>query len=169
MKKLILSETHKKLGGKMVNFANYYMPVQYSDGVITEHNTVRNSVGVFDVSHMGEIFISGEKSIEFLQYITSNDVRKLKPGQIQYSYFPNEKGGIVDDFLLYMLNVNSYLLVVNASNIIKDISWLNKYNSFNCIIDNQSENYSLFAVQGPSSIKLLQELTSIDLSSIPLA
>jgi aminomethyltransferase len=166
MKKLILSDIHQNIGGKMVEFANYYMPVQYSGGVIAEHNAVRNSVGVFDVSHMGEIFISGKKSLDFLQYITSNDVSLLTPGCIQYSCFPNERGGIVDDFLLYMLKENSYLLVVNASNIKKDISWINKHNSFNCIIDNQSENYSLLAVQGPDSINLLQELTSIDLSSI---
>ena len=166
MKKLILSDIHKKIGGKMVDFANYYMPVQYRDGVIAEHNAVRNSVGVFDVSHMGEIFISGEKSLEFLQYITSNDVSLLKPGDIQYSCFPNERGGIVDDFLLYMLKENSYLLVVNASNIKKDITWINKHNSFDCIIDNQSDNYSLLAVQGPNSINLLQELTKINLSSI---
>ena len=150
----------------MVDFAGYKMPVQYKEGVIAEHHTVRRNVGVFDVSHMGEIFISGENSLEFLQYITSNDVSRLIPGSVQYSCLPNSIGGIVDDFLLYMLAENSYLLVVNAMNLQKDLDWINKHNIFDCIIDDQSHNYSLLAVQGPKSIKLLQELTNIDLSQV---
>ena len=150
----------------MIDFSGYYMPVQYSEGIKIEHKTVRESVGVFDVSHMGEIFISGEKSLDFLQYITTNDVSRLKPGKVQYTCFPNNSGGIVDDLLLYMLEKNKYLLVVNASNIEKDIAWINKYNTFECIIENQSENYSLLAIQGPKSIDLLQELTDINLSEI---
>ncbi|MBT3571373.1 MAG: glycine cleavage system aminomethyltransferase GcvT, partial [Flavobacteriales bacterium] len=166
MKKLVLSDLHESLGGKMVEFAGYKMPVQYADGVKLEHQTVREAVGVFDVSHMGEVFISGDKALDFLQYITSNDVSKLIPGKVQYTCLPNTEGGIVDDFLLYMIAKNNYLLVVNASNMEKDLAWINKHNSFGCKIDNQSDNYSLLAVQGPKSIELLQELTSVDLSEI---
>jgi aminomethyltransferase len=141
------------------------MPVQY-EGVKAEHHTVRNEVGVFDVSHMGEVFVTGEKALDFLQYITTNDVSKLTPGKIQYTCLPNTDGGIVDDFLLYMLAENSYLLVVNASNMEKDLAWINKHNTFGCTINNQSDNYSLLAVQGPKSIELLQELTIVNLSEI---
>jgi len=165
MKQLVLSEIHESLGGKMVEFAGYYMPVQY-EGVKAEHHTVRNEVGVFDVSHMGEVFVSGEKALDFLQYITTNDVSKLTPGKIQYTCLPNADGGIVDDFLLYMTAKNNYLLVVNASNMEKDLAWINKHNTFGCTINNQSDNYSLLAVQGPKAIELLQELTKINLSEI---
>ena len=165
MKQLVLSEIHESLGGKMVEFAGYNMPVQY-EGVKAEHHTVRNEVGVFDVSHMGEVFVNGEKALDFLQYITSNDVSKLTPGKIQYTCLPNADGGIVDDFLLYMLEENRYLLVVNASNMEKDLAWINKHNTFGCTINNQSDNYSLLAVQGPKSIELLQELTDVNLSDI---
>ena len=166
MKKLVLSDLHESLGGKMVEFAGYKMPVQYAEGVRLEHQTVREAVGVFDVSHMGEVFISGDKALDFLQYITSNDVSKLIPGKVQYTCLPNTEGGIIDDFLLYMIAKNNYLLVVNASNIEKDLDWINKHNSFGCKIDNQSDNYSLLAVQGPKSIELLQELTTEDLLEI---
>ena len=149
----------------MVEFSGYNMPVQY-EGVKSEHHTVRNEVGVFDVSHMGEVFVSGENSLDFLQYITTNDVSNLNPGKIQYTCLPNSEGGIVDDFLLYMISKNSYLLVVNASNMEKDLAWINKHNTFGCFVDNQSDNYSLLAVQGPKTIKLLQELTNINLSEI---
>ena len=165
MKQLVLSEIHESLGGKMVEFAGYYMPVQY-EGVKAEHHTVRNEVGVFDVSHMGEVFVSGEMALDFLQYITTNDVSKLTPGKIQYTCLPNADGGIVDDFLLYMTAKNNYLLVVNASNMEKDLAWINKHNTFGCTINNQSDNYSLLAVQGPKAIELLQELTKINLSEI---
>ena len=165
MKQLVLSEMHQSLGGKMVEFAGYYMPIQY-EGVKAEHHTVRNEVGVFDVSHMGEVFVSGENALNFLQYITTNDVSKLKPGKIQYTCLPNADGGIVDDFLLYMIGENNYLLVVNASNMEKDLAWINKHNTFGCAINNQSDNYSLLAVQGPKSIELLQELTVVNLSEI---
>ena len=165
MKQLVLSDIHESIGGKMVEFAGYNMPVQYV-GVKAEHHTVRNEVGVFDVSHMGEVFVTGEKALDFLQYITSNDVSKLTPGKIQYTCLPNTDGGIVDDFLLYMLAENSYLLVVNASNMEKDLAWINKHNTFGCAINNQSDNYSLLAVQGPKSIELLQELTVVNLSEI---
>ena len=165
MKQLVLSEIHEILGGKMVEFAGYNMPVQY-EGVKAEHHTVRNKVGVFDVSHMGEVFVTGDKALDFLQYITTNDVSKLTPGKIQYTCLPNADGGIVDDFLLYMIAENNYLLVVNASNMEKDLAWINKHNTFGCTIDNQSDNYSLLAVQGPKAIELLQELTKINLSEI---
>jgi len=166
MKKLVLSDLHESIGGKMVEFAGYKMPVQYADGVKVEHQTVREAVGVFDVSHMGEVFVSGDKALDFLQYITSNDVSKLIPGKVQYTCLPNTEGGIVDDFLLYMIAKNNYLLVVNASNMEKDLAWINKHNSFGCKIDNQSDNYSLLAVQGPKSIELLQELTDVNLFDI---
>ena len=165
MKKLILSDVHEELGGKMVDFAGYFMPVQY-EGVNAEHLAVRENVGVFDVSHMGEVFVSGENALDFLQYITSNDVSKLIPGKVQYTCLPNKQCGIVDDFLLYMITENNYLLVVNASNIEKDLAWINKHNSFGCTIANQSDDYSLFAVQGSNAIELLQQLTQVNLSEI---
>ena len=165
MKKLVLSDLHESIGGKMVDFAGYYMPVQY-EGVKAEHYTVRNEVGVFDVSHMGEIFVKGVEAEDFLQYVTSNDVSKLTPGKIQYSCMPNGEGGIVDDLLVYKLAVSSYLLVVNASNLEKDWAWLNTNNKWECELNNVSDEYSLLAVQGPQSIALLQELTDVDLSDI---
>ena len=165
MKKLVLSDVHEELGGKMVDFAGYFMPVQY-EGVNAEHLAVRENVGVFDVSHMGEVFVSGENALDFLQYITSNDVSKLIPGKVQYTCLPNKQCGIVDDFLLYMIAENNYLLVVNASNIEKDLAWINKHNSFGCTIANQSDDYSLFAVQGSNAIELLQQLTQVNLSEI---
>ncbi len=166
MKKLVLSELHEILGGKMVDFAGYCMPVQYEKGVKEEHRIVREEVGVFDVSHMGEVFVNGENSLNFLQYITSNDVSKLSPGKVQYTCLPNSEGGIVDDFLLYMIEENKYLLVVNASNMQKDLAWINSHNTFGCAIENKSDIYSLLAVQGPRSIELLQKLTDINLSEI---
>lgn len=165
MKTLVLSNIHENLGARMVDFAGYLMPVQY-EGINTEHQAVREEVGIFDVSHMGEVIVSGKGSEEFLQYITSNDVSKLTPGKVQYTCMPNKQGGIVDDLLLYMLEENKYLLVINASNIKKDLAWLDTHNSFDCIIDNQSDDYSLFAIQGPKSIELLQQLTDVNLSAI---
>ena len=149
----------------MVEFAGYYMPVQY-EGVKVEHQAVRNAVGVFDVSHMGEIFVKGAEAEDFLQYVTSNDVSQLSSGEIQYSCMPNGKGGIVDDLLVYKLAESSYFLVVNASNLDKDWVWLNNNNKWDCKLTNASDEYCLLAVQGPKSITLLQELTDVDLSSI---
>ena len=166
MKKLPLSDMHEKNGGKMVDFAGYYMPVQYIDGIKKEHQIVRNSVGVFDVSHMGEVFVSASKAQEYLQYITSNDVSQLTPGKVQYTCFPNNTGGIVDDFLLYQLAEQEYLLVLNASNIQKDIDWMHVHNTYNVSIIDRSEEYCLFALQGPDSISLLQEITDVNLSNI---
>ena len=166
MKKLPLSDIHEKNGGKMVNFAGYYMPVQYTEGIKKEHKIVRNAVGVFDVSHMGEVFVKGSEAQEYLQYITSNDVSQLTPGKVQYTCFPNNTGGIVDDFLLYQLAKQEYLLVLNASNIQKDIEWMHVHNTYNISIVDRSEEYCLFALQGPQSISLLQEITDINLSNI---
>ena len=165
MKKLFLSNAHESLNAKMVDYAGFYMPVQY-DGVISEHLSVRHNVGVFDVSHMGEIFVSGEGAKEFLQYITSNDISKLGDGKVQYSCLPNLEGGIIDDILVYMINTTSFMLVVNASNIEKDLAWLNTHNSYDCKIDDKSSQYSLLAVQGPNSLELLKELTAIDLTTL---
>ena len=165
MKKLFLSNAHESLNAKMVDYAGFYMPVQY-DGVISEHLSVRHNVGVFDVSHMGEIFVNGEGAKEFLQYITSNDISKLGDGKVQYSCLPNLEGGIIDDILVYMINTTSFMLVVNASNIEKDLAWLNTHNSYDCKIDDKSSQYSLLAVQGPNSLELLKELTDINLTTL---
>jgi aminomethyltransferase len=162
---LSLTPVHKALNAKMVDYAGFNMPVQY-EGVIAEHLAVRNNVGVFDVSHMGEIFISGKGADQFLQYITSNDVSTLINGKVQYSCLPNDDNGIVDDVLVYKIDYNSYLLVVNASNIEKDLAWLNTNNSFGCKIDNQSNFYSLLAVQGPKSLDLLNQLSVETLNEI---
>ncbi len=157
MKKTKFYNVHEKLGAKLIDFAGYLMPVQYTS-IIDEHKAVRNSVGVFDVSHMGEVRIKGEKAFDFVQYITINDVSKLSNGSVQYSAMCNENGGIIDDLLVYRINENEYFLVINASNIEKDINWIRKNNSFGVEILNESDNYSLLAVQGPNSKKVLQEL-----------
>lgn len=162
---LELSSLHKSIGGKMVDYAGFNMAVQY-EGVISEHLAVRNHVGVFDVSHMGEIFISGNEAALFLQFITSNDINKLYPGKVQYSCLPNKKGGIVDDILVYMFEENSFMLVVNASNIKKNVDWLNDNNSYDCKIENKSNDFSLLALQGPESLNLLQKLTKVNLSDL---
>ena len=166
MKKLPLSDIHEKLGAKMVDFAGFYMPIQYTNGIKIEHETVRNSVGVFDVSHMGQIFIKGENSVNFLQYLLSNDVENLVPGKVQYTCMPNHNNGIVDDLLLYMIDVNHYMLVVNASNIDKDFNWLSAENRFNCEIINESDNYSILAVQGPKSKDLLSQITNGNINQL---
>lgn len=167
MKNTALTDKHISLGAKMVEFAGYNMPIQYSN-LLQEHENVRKKVGVFDVSHMGEFILEGKGALELLQYVTSNDVSKLSPGKVQYSCFPNEEGGIVDDLLVYMLDTDKYMLVVNASNIEKDWNWINKWNEkFGAELKNASEFISLLAVQGPLAIKLLQKLTPVDLSAIP--
>lgn len=165
MKKLILDQVHQDLGGKMVDFAGYNMPVQY-EGLNAEHLHVRSAVGVFDVSHMGEFFVEGPQALDFLQKVSSNDVSKLTPGKIQYSCLPNDKGGIVDDLLIYCLAENAYMLVVNASNIEKDYNWLASHLPEGLSIDNQSDNWSLFAVQGPKTAEALQSLTDLDLAGM---
>jgi aminomethyltransferase len=161
-----LNDTHVALGAKMVPFAGYNMPVLYTN-LIEEHHCVRNNVGVFDVSHMGEFFLSGEKALDLIQYVTSNDASKLVDGKVQYSCLPNATGGIVDDLLVYKIRDNEYLLVVNASNIEKDWNWISSHNTFGVEMVNASSNYSLFAVQGPKAASVLQRLTSVDLASMP--
>ena len=148
MKSTALTQKHIDLGAKMVSFAGYNMPVQYQ-GVTVEHLNVRNKVGVFDVSHMGEFFIEGPNALDLIQRVSSNDVSALVDGQVQYSCMPNLKGGIVDDLLVYRFNAEKYMLVVNASNIEKDLNWIQQFNINNVNISNQSDDYSLLAVQGP--------------------
>lgn len=165
MKKVPLNDLHEKLGAKIVPFAGYDMPVRYSSD-IEEHMTVRNDVGVFDVSHMGEFTIKGEKALDLIQQVTSNDASKLVNGQAQYSCLPNDTGGIVDDILVYKIKDNDYLLVVNASNIEKDWNWISKHNTQGAELKNISDELCLFAVQGPKAVAVLQKLTKADLSSI---
>jgi aminomethyltransferase len=157
MKKTRLYPVHEKLGAKIVEFAGYLMPIHYSS-ILAEHKAVRDSVGVFDVSHMGEIFVTGEKAVDFVQHITVNDVSKLYPGRVQYSAMCYNDAGIVDDLLVYKFTDNKFLLVVNASNIEKDFNWMNENNKFGVTLENKSDEYSLIAVQGPNSNKTLQKL-----------
>lgn len=166
LKSTALTEVHVALGAKMVPFAGYNMPVTYS-GLIEEHNAVRNSVGMFDVSHMGEFMLKGERALDLIQLITSNDAAQLTDGRVQYSCMPNDKGGIVDDLLVYRYSDDEYYLVVNASNIEKDWNWIKQHNSFGVEMTNMSDDLSLLAVQGPNAIKVLQKLTEINLSEIP--
>jgi aminomethyltransferase len=147
----------------MIEFAGYNMPVLYQN-LIQEHNAVRNSVGVFDVSHMGEFMLKGEKALDLIQLVTSNDASKLTDGKVQYSCLPNDKGGIVDDLLVYRFSATEYYLVVNASNIEKDWNWISKHNTFGVEMVNMSDDLSLLAVQGPNAIKVIQKLTSVDLA-----
>ena len=166
MKNTALSETHESLGAKMVPFAGYNMPVSY-ESVNVEHEAVRNSVGVFDVSHMGEFLIEGPNALELIQKVTSNDASKLAIGKAQYSCFPNETGGIVDDLIVYRVKEETYLLVVNASNIEKDWNHISKYNAaINAEMKDISESYSLLAIQGPKAVEAMQSITSVDLSAI---
>ena len=158
-------EIHKRYNAKIVEFAGFEMPVEYS-GIKDEHLTVRNNAGVFDVSHMGEIWVKGPNALQFIQKVTSNDASVLKPGQAQYSCFPNGKGGIVDDLLVYNFEPGKYLLVVNASNIQKDFNWLVSQNEFGAELENASDKMSQLAVQGPKAMQILQRLTATDLSSI---
>ena len=165
MKNTALSHIHESLGAKMVPFAGYNMPVQY-EGINAEHETVRNGVGVFDVSHMGEFLIEGEHALELIQRISSNDASKLQVEDAQYSCMPNDTGGIVDDLIIYRVKEQTYLLVVNASNIDKDWEWISKHNSNNAEMKNISENFSLLAIQGPKAVEAMQSLTSVDLAEI---
>lgn len=155
MKKTNFYNIHEKLGAKIVEFAGYLMPIQYSS-IIAEHKAVRNSVGVFDVSHMGEVFVEGEKALDFVQYITINDASKLFPGRVQYSAMCYPDAGIVDDLLVYKIADDKFMLVINASNIEKDFEWMKRNNKFDVSLKNLSEDYSLLAVQGPNSEKVLE-------------
>ena len=165
MKKTALYEKHLELNAKMIDFAGYLMPVQY-EGVVAEHISVKKDVGVFDVSHMGEFYIHGDKAEEFLQRVLSNDISILKNGQAQYNCIPNESGGIVDDLILYKFETNRYMLVVNASNINKDWEFLANKNVFGVQMINVSDDYSLISVQGPKSKNVLQSIFDFDLESV---
>ncbi len=166
MKTTALTSIHRALGAKMVPFAGYEMPVQYA-GLLAEHHAVRTAAGVFDVSHMGEFFLDGPGALDLIQKVTSNDASKLTPGKVQYSCLPNLEGGIVDDLLVYMRAENSYLLVVNASNIEKDWNWIQSYaGAYDCTLVDKSDDYSLLAVQGPQAAALLQPMTAVDLASM---
>ncbi len=166
MKQTPFTDIHIALGAKMHEFAGYNMPIEYS-GIIDEHLTVVNSVGVFDVSHMGEFWVKGPNALEFLQRVCSNDASKLELGKAQYSCFVNEKGGIVDDLIVYHFEPEKYLLVVNAANIEKDWNWCQTHNTMGAELENASEWMAQLAIQGPKAKDLLQELTSVDLSAIP--
>jgi aminomethyltransferase len=165
MKNTALTKTHEALGAKMVPFAGYKMPVQY-EGVNIEHETVRKGVGVFDVSHMGEFLIVGEHALELIQKVSSNDASKLTIGKAQYSCLPNDHGGIVDDLIIYKIKEDTYLLVVNASNIEKDWNWIQSKNDVGATMRDLSDDYSLLAIQGPKAIEAMQSITSHDLSAI---
>ncbi|MGF1558677.1 MAG: glycine cleavage system aminomethyltransferase GcvT [Flavobacteriaceae bacterium] len=166
MKNTALTTTHQALGAKMVPFAGFTMPVSY-EGVNAEHETVRNGVGVFDVSHMGEFLISGPNALDLIQKVSSNDASKLTIGRAQYSCLPNETGGIVDDLIVYKIKEEQYLLVVNASNIEKDWNHISRYNNdFKADMRNISDGYSLLAIQGPKAVEAMQSLSSVDLSAI---
>ncbi len=165
MKNTALTNLHISLGAKMVPFAGYNMPVQYA-GINVEHETVRKSVGVFDVSHMGEFILKGDDALDLIQRVTSNDASKLVDGKVQYSCLPNEDGGIVDDLLVYRINDKAYMLVVNASNIEKDWNWIAKYNTKNVEMHNISDKTSLLAVQGPKAAETLQKLTTMNLNEM---
>lgn len=164
-KKLILHSVHEELGGKLIPFAGYLMPVRYSSDK-EEHLAVRNNVGIFDVSHMGEFMIKGTGALDLIQRVTSNDASKLTDGKAQYSCLPNEEGGIVDDLIVYKISDDNYMLVVNASNIQKDWDWISKFNSEGVEMRNVSENYCLFAVQGPNALSALQKITPVNLAEI---
>jgi len=165
MKNTALTETHEALGAKMVPFAGYNMPVQY-DGVNIEHEAVRTGVGVFDVSHMGEFLIEGPHALDLIQKVSSNDASKLSIGKAQYSCLPNDDGGVVDDLIIYQIKEETYLLVVNASNIEKDWNWISSKNDVGATMRDLSEEYSLLAIQGPKAVEAMQSLSSHDLSAI---
>ena len=166
MKHTPFTKKHESLGAKMVEFAGYLMPISYT-GINDEHAAVRRNAGVFDVSHMGEFILKGEHALDLIQRVTSNDAAKLKKGQAQYSSLPNEKGGLVDDLLVYCLEENkSYMLVVNASNIEKDWNWISKYNTQSVEMHNISEKTGLLAIQGPHATRILQPLTDIDILNL---
>ena len=166
MKSTPFTDIHIALGAKMHEFAGYNMPIEYS-GINDEHLTVRTGVGVFDVSHMGEIWVKGPKALDLIQKLCSNDASKLNVGQAQYSCFPNGKGGIVDDILVYYFEPEKYMLVVNASNVEKDWNWLNDNNTVGAVLENASDHTAQLAVQGPKAAELLQKLTPVNLSEVP--
>ena len=165
MKQTAFNKLHKEAGGKMVEFAGYEMPVEFS-GIKDEHLTVRNGVGVFDVSHMGEFWVKGPHAASLVQKLTTNDISKLRMGQAQYTCFPNGKGGIVDDLLVYFYEPEKYMLVVNAANIEKDWNWVVSQNNVGAVLENGSDEICQLAIQGPKAIDVLQQLTHVDLKSL---
>lgn len=165
MKNTALTHIHESLGAKMLPFAGYNMPITY-EGINAEHETVRNDVGVFDVSHMGEFLLSGPNALALIQKVTSNDASVLTVGRAQYSCLPNNDGGVVDDLIIYKMKKEEYLLVVNASNIEKDWNWISSHNDLGVDMKDLSEEYSLLAIQGPKAVEAMQSLSSIDLSAI---
>ena len=165
LKRTPFYDIHAEAGAKLIDFGGWEMPVQYS-GIKDEHNVVRSSVGMFDVSHMGEFFIHGPEALNLIQQVTINDASKLEPGKAQYSAMCYKDGGIVDDLLIYMLTDERYMVVVNASNIEKDFEWIEQNNSFDAQLRNNSDRMCLLAVQGPDAVKTLQKLTDTDLSEI---
>jgi len=166
LKNTALTALHQQLGAKMVPFAGYNMPVLY-DNLIQEHLAVRQAVGVFDVSHMGEFIVRGPQAGNLINALTTNDVALLTPGRVQYSCMTNSVGGIVDDLLVYKFTENEFMLVVNASNIEKDWNWISQHNTYGCDLYNVSDEWSLLAVQGPKAAETVQKLTAVDLSAIP--
>lgn len=165
MKRTKFYDVHRKLGAKIIEYAGFEMPVQYTS-IISEHNSVRNSVGIFDVSHMGEVFVSGEKALDFVQEIAVNDASKLYPGRVQYSAMCYPDGGIVDDLLVYRLDDAEFMLVLNAANTDKDFEWMHSNNKKGVKLENKSDEYSLLAVQGPNSKKVVQKLTNAELDKL---
>lgn len=166
MKKTALHSIHQQLNAKLVNFAGFEMPVSYTS-VNAEHECVREKLGVFDVSHMGEFFVEGPEALQLIQKVCTNDASTLYDGKAQYTCMPNETGGIVDDLIVYRFNAEKYLMVVNASNIEKDWDWINQHNTFNCQLKNASDVYSLLAIQGPKAVEAMQSLTDVNLEKIP--
>jgi len=160
-----LYEKHKELNARIIDFGGFEMPVEYS-GIKDEHITVRKNVGIFDVSHMGEIWVTGSEATAFLQRVVSNDVARLKPNKAQYNYFPNGKGGIVDDLIIYKYSDEKYFLVVNASNTQKDYDWLVKNNKESVNIENVSSDYGQIAVQGPKAIELMKKLSDVNFDTM---
>lgn len=166
MKQTPFTEKHLALGAKMAEFAGYNMPISYT-GINDEHAAVRNNAGVFDVSHMGEVLVTGKNALDFLQSITTNDLSKISEGKAQYSCFTNEQGGIIDDLIIYCLKDNdTYMIVLNASNIAKDLDWMRKHNNTDALINDISDKTGLLAVQGPNATKILQPLTELDILNL---
>lgn len=165
IKQTALYHIHKSLGAKMIPFAGFDMPVEYT-GITHEHINVRENVGMFDISHMGDFWVKGNEALQLLQKVTTNDVSKLIPGMAQYTCLPNGKGGIVDDLIIYKYSENKYFLVVNASNIEKDWKWINQQNTFSAELENASDHMSQLAIQGPKATATLQKFTKINLQEI---
>jgi len=165
MKNTALTHKHKELGAKLVEFAGYNMPIEYS-GLKDEHITVREKVGMFDVSHMGEFWIEGPKAYDLIQKVSANDASKLKPGKAQYTVLPNGEGGIIDDFLIYQYDEQKYMAVVNAANIEKDWNWFQKQNNMGAEMKDDSDKMSLLAIQGPKAQATMEKLTDENLAEM---